>query len=642
VNARRASWLAGGVILAVYVATLAPDVTFWDAGEFIAAAHSLGIPHPPGTPLYVVALNAWASALAFVPFALATNLFSAVCGAVAVALTARWILRGATTVWVSVAAITAGAMSSVWLNATETEVYAASLALAIATIVAADAAGRSNDVNVRRRWIVLASYLIALSVAVHVSALVAAPVAVWLVIDRADEPRDWSSGMILAGVAIAAMGASRLSIALAIVGMALMLVAAVRDRAARAPTMATLAAIVAITAVAFLLVRARHDPPINQGNPTTWDQVAYVLGRRQYDLPGMWPRRAAMWIQAANWFEYADWQFALSLGASVIPTVSRVAMTAIFAALGVIGAQWHRAFDPRTWRALVLLFVSGSIGVIVYLNLKAGASFAWNFVPESAAHEARERDYFFVLGFWAWGIWAGLGAIRVAERLRAPRAVGVAVALSPIALNWHAVERRSEPEASMPRLVASSLLDDLPPRAVLFVAGDNDSYPLWYAQRVHAERRDVTVVTMPLLAATWYPDELRRRDGLESHGYSVLERSTAIAASARRLGRTVAVALTVPDSERVRLGGPWRVIGLSAIEDASMASGPALQLDSARLRTIAARISAALRGRVPRSAPDPVHEYFFRVLSCPQLSIASQRSPEQLVAVDSTCHLGAR
>ena len=62
-------------MLVVYIATLAPGVTFWDAGEFIAAAHSLGIPHPPGTPLFVVLLNAWARAFAFLPFAIATNLF---------------------------------------------------------------------------------------------------------------------------------------------------------------------------------------------------------------------------------------------------------------------------------------------------------------------------------------------------------------------------------------------------------------------------------------------------------------------------------------------------------------------------------------------------------------------------------------
>jgi hypothetical protein len=48
VTTRRASWLAAGVMFAVYVATLAPDVTFWDAGEFIAAARALGIPSSAG------------------------------------------------------------------------------------------------------------------------------------------------------------------------------------------------------------------------------------------------------------------------------------------------------------------------------------------------------------------------------------------------------------------------------------------------------------------------------------------------------------------------------------------------------------------------------------------------------------------
>ncbi|MEO6878925.1 MAG: DUF2723 domain-containing protein, partial [Gemmatimonadaceae bacterium] len=120
---RRAAIAAGAVMLAVYAATLAPGVTFWDAGEFIAAAKSLGIPHPPGTPLFVLALNAWARLLWFLPYAVATNLFSAVCTAGAVALSAAWIARATHAPWWGVAAaITAGAMTSVWQNATETEV----------------------------------------------------------------------------------------------------------------------------------------------------------------------------------------------------------------------------------------------------------------------------------------------------------------------------------------------------------------------------------------------------------------------------------------------------------------------------------------------------------------------------------------
>jgi hypothetical protein len=161
-------------------------------------------------------------------------------------------------------------------------------------------------------------------------------------------------------------------------------------------------------------------------------------------------------------------------------------------------------------------------------------------------------------------------------------------------------------------------------------------------QQVHGVRRDVTIVTMPLLAAPWYLEELQRRDGfaVTTSTYSLVGRSADIATSARRFGRPVTVALTVPDSERVRLGGPWVVTGLAAIEDrTSNTTKGAVRLDSVRIAAVAARIDSTLGGRVPRSAPDPVHDYFLRVLSCPRLSIAKTRSTAQLASLDSTCNL---
>jgi hypothetical protein len=106
-----------------------------------------------------------------------------------------------------------------------------------------------------------------------------------------------------------------------------------------------------------------------------------------------------------------------------------------------------------------------------------------------------------------------------AERWLAPRRrnaviLGLVIAALPAALNFRQMNRRSEPEASLPLRVARELLEASPDRALLLVASDNDTYPLWYAQQVLGLRRDVVVVTYPLMSASWYRDELFRRWGL--------------------------------------------------------------------------------------------------------------------------------
>jgi len=642
------------VLLAIYIATLAPDVTFWDSGEFIAAARVLGIPHPPGTPLYIVLLHAWAQVFSFLPFAVATNLFSAVCTAGAGALSALVVARSTGDRWAGVAAgIIAGSMTSVWQNATETEVYAASLALAIAAIAAADVAGRRRD----RRWAVLAAYLLALAAPLHLSALVATPVVVYLAARPVEGPVDWSTGAAIAGVAITTVGVARWSPAFTTVGLALVVGAPVvsgfvrapmpvRDREARGRAF-VMASIVALSALAFLYVRAQHDPAINQGNPSTLDQLAYVVSRRQYDVAPLWPRQAPMWIQVGNWFEYADWQFALSLAPTVMPTVARVAVTAVFAAIAVVGAVAQMRTDRRGFTAGALLFASGSLGVIAYLNLKPGASFGWGVLPSSTPHEARDRDYFFVLGFWAWGLWAGIGAAAISRRFAGRSWVGLVAAVVPVALNWTAVTRRHEPEASMPRHLATALLEPLPPRSVLFVSGDNDSYPLWYAQQVLGLRTDVVVVTTPLLGAPWYEAELERRYKLGgprvSPARGPMER---IARAARAQGRPVAAALSLAADDRNRLNGVWKVIGAVAIDigsaglrdTLSVASSTVPAIDSAATAQWAQRIAEWQAGRSLRPALDPVHEYYGRLLDCPRMALTAGQSPSARASLDSLCN----
>ena len=79
--------MAGLVVLGtliLYVITLAPTTQFWDTSEYIAAAYVLGIPHPPGNPLFTLIAHVWGDTLAFIPhYAMRINLFAACTSAVA-------------------------------------------------------------------------------------------------------------------------------------------------------------------------------------------------------------------------------------------------------------------------------------------------------------------------------------------------------------------------------------------------------------------------------------------------------------------------------------------------------------------------------------------------------------------------------
>lgn len=493
---------------------MARGVTFWDAGEFLAAVHSLGIPHPPGTPLFVLLARVWSLLLAPVlGFTLAVNAFSAFCTAMAFGLVAnlfwRWT-RDATASFA--AAATAGLMSTVWLNATETEVYACALLGSMLVLWSASNAALTGE----KRWIVLVAYLCGLAWSLHMTALLSVPAAIVLMWPR--------RGILLS----------------------------------RDSTIVPAALLLGASATLFLLVRAAHDPSINQGNPATLAALNDVVQRHQYDVAPMWPRRAPLWLQFGNVFEYADWQFALGLAPDPPPNLLRTPFTVLYAALGVYGSIAHFRKDRASWRAWLVFLLTTSIGVVLYLNLRAGASYGVGVLPPNALHEARDRDYFFTWAFVAWGAWAGLGsAVAVRHAVGSMRrnvsppssvvplaaALAVPLALLPCALNWRAMvtERRDQHDAETQ---ARNTLAHVPRNGVFLAVGDNDTYPLWYMQEVQSFRRDVIVVTIPLLPPTWYRAELSRRHQLVdtsfvTHWFGISATVTDIRARAAAQGRVV-------------------------------------------------------------------------------------------------------
>lgn len=633
-------------LLGVYGATLAPSVTLWDAGEFQAATAALGIPHPPGTPLFILLANAWAKVLGSVPFSIALNLLSAVSTAIACGLLGGLITRWTGDRLAGIASgITAGTMLAVWLNATETEIYAVSMLLGVLMVVVGDRAGALN--SARHRFML--AYLMGLAIPVQISALVAAPPAIVLAAMSPGSSRPSMRHLLsLGGVMAIVVALSQNSIGLAVVGtVAVLATVAWKNAGSRLEGVGfLLIAGIGLSATLFMLVRAAHDPFINQGNPSSFSAMMDVVTRQQYPLPGMWPRRAPVWIQLLNLVQYADWQVASGLDASVSASWWRTPWSVLALALLVPGARWHMGRNRRGAIGIGLLLAAATLGVVVVLNHGAGPSILDRVLPPGALHEPRERDYFYALGFATAGVWIGVGAVHLARRslvsrprLVAPVALGIAAL--PTLLNWNAATRR--PDGMIASTLGEALLASVPPRALLLLAGDNDSYTVWYRQSVLGERRDVVPITIPLLAATWYREEQRRRHNLLAPSVVrswIGEQATtqALVAGAIREGRPVAASISISPSRREPLSASWALGGMAYVAGGESGS-IALAIDSARTQAVADLITARLRV-VPRGR-DPASAYVARLLRCPSAILQLGRNgagSADTASLDSRCN----
>ncbi|HYW51571.1 MAG TPA: DUF2723 domain-containing protein [Gemmatimonadaceae bacterium] len=663
-RARQAALVTWAVLVAVYGATAAPSLTLWDAGEFATAIATFGIPHPPGTPLYVTLGAAVWGLLPMLSPVQAGTLVSILATATACAVMA-WLAASvsARRSLGICAGVSAGAMGSVWLSATETEVYGVALLSMALQLLAAWRAHQRDDDRAR----VLLAYVAALSVPLHLSALVATPAALFLAnTDRSGRVRPFaligSAALVLATIAI-----SRAQLWLAGVSLLLAITPAlvVRMRAIgagrdgpRAGTglgwlvPACAAMLLAWSAIAILLVRARHGPFLNQGDPDTIARLLDVVSRAQYDVASPWPRRAPLWLQVGNIVQYADWQVALSFWNDVTPDLRRTPFTVLAAALGVAGATAHWRAHRITARTMLLLFALATLGVCWQLNLRAGPSFGIGVLPAWAAHEARERDYFYALAFWIWGAWIGAGAVVLARRLRARPLVAGVVPMAMLAGNWSAVARNVDPDRRLTQVMADEFLHDVPRHGLLLTAGDNDTYPLWYRQAAHGIRPDVRVVVTSLLPADWYLVESAARIGgaLSADTLRVVssaDRAAALARAQLARGGAVAVSSLIDSGTRDELGHAvgircWFRAGLVDIAVVRDLCPP--RIDGARTAASAVRLQSFARDTA-RTSPDGMVAAFLNLARCPALvtevlvsGVAPRDSSRQRL-LDLTCNL---
>src|SRR3954469_106431 len=514
--------IAATLVFILYLITLAPSVAMWDTGEYMAAVKVLGIPHPPGNPFFVLLGHAFASLPIPVSYAARINIMAALASAISAGfwfliterIVARWIAeRWQRLVVASTATLIGATAFTVWNQSVVNEkVYTISLLFFTIASWCIIQWIEEPDTPRADRLIVLVCFLLGLGYSNHPAGFLPLPAAgIALLTTR------WRTIL-------------RWRLVLAAVG----------------------ALILGLTPFAFEPIRAAYFPAINEGAPTacethlaasctftglTEKRLMDNINRVQY---GQKVERGAPYTaQVGMWWLYFNWQWLRDSGQT--SQGLQFVLAVLFLALGLLGGYVHWKRDRTTFWYFGPLMFTMTLALIYYLNFKYG----WSQDPDlgsSVAREVRDRDYFYIWSYSAWGVWAAIGlgflweqlahVIGGEERAQARQAKNggvkkqvaapswpsrrgfmlaapiLLIALVPLFANWKYASRAGH---YFTQQWAHDYLNSLEPYAIVITNGDNDTFPLWYAQEVEGVRRDVTVAVTTYLDTDWFVRQMIRR-----------------------------------------------------------------------------------------------------------------------------------
>ena len=171
--------------------------------------------------------------------------------------------------------------------------------------------------------------------------------------------------------------------------------------------------------------------------------------------------------------------------------------------LGILGILYQYKQDKKGSFVSFLLFFFTGLAIVFYLN--------------QAGNQPRERDYAFVGSFYAFAIWIGLGVLQIKDWLSKFTSQSVSNAAAalvcllavPVLMATEEWDDHDRSKKQTARDLAKNYLESCAPNAILFTFGDNDTYPLWYAQEVEGIRKDIRVINYSLLGIDWYINQMR-------------------------------------------------------------------------------------------------------------------------------------
>ena len=171
--------------------------------------------------------------------------------------------------------------------------------------------------------------------------------------------------------------------------------------------------------------------------------------------------------------------------------------------LGIVGLCFQYTRHRKDFIISSLLFFFTGIAVVIYLN--------------QAGYQPRERDYAYVGSFYAFAIWIGLGVLYVKESFNkvikgdgaAWAAFLICLVAVPVLMASQEWDDHDRSQKYLARDLGNDYLQSCEKNSILLTFGDNDTYPLWYAQEVEGIRPDLRVINYSLLGTDWYINQLR-------------------------------------------------------------------------------------------------------------------------------------
>lgn len=236
-----------------------------------------------------------------------------------------------------------------------------------------------------------------------------------------------------------------------------------------------------------------------------WRYLMWNFVGRQSDVQGRYDNQDGNWISGINFIDNLHVGSQENLPSDVLNNKGRNVYYFLPFILGLIGLMYHANKDLKSFYVLLALFLFTGLALKIYLNERP--------------FEPRERDYALVGSFYVFAIWIGFGVYALYESLQkylAPKIAGpVIIAASILAApvlmasqNWDDHDRSGKYTATA---MAKAYLNSCDPNAILFTIGDNDTFPLWYAQEIEKVRTDVKIVNTSLFMTDWYIDQMKTK-----------------------------------------------------------------------------------------------------------------------------------